>query len=77
MDADVFQDLFDKAEEILADNGYILDPEAGWSYDSMSSYTYRKDHDSIDLKIQSGVCTQVPTGRMVQETKKDCTFITV
>jgi len=77
MNADMFQSLFDEVEEILEENGYILDVNAGWSIDGTSVYRYKKDNDYIDLKIASGVCSEILTGKMIPEKKKDCTFITV
>jgi len=71
-----FEDVFDFIEDVFNDYNYFIDPDFSSAYGSTTIYRFQ--HETmpvIDVRIQSGVCRTVNTGKMIPETKTECSFI--
>jgi hypothetical protein len=80
---DQFDEIMDEIDEILDYNGYCIDTDykqPSWLSGTQllcvkSGPNGERDHFSIILRHT--VCEAVPTGRMVMETKPDCSVFAV
>lgn len=73
---EAFNDLFDSIEESFEEHGFKLSMEPAVTHSTASKYYFVNDKgDKVPLVIDSGVCKQVNTGRMVPETKTECSFL--
>lgn len=74
---ELFEDFFFELEEAFMHLGYELSCEPTHAYGGDSKYNFVRSHTEPPIKvtISSGVCRQVNTGRMVPETKTECSFL--